>query len=51
VTRSTLREIADQFQRRVKERAAKRICLNQHHWLANRMRENGIEFSNAPMPS
>ena len=21
-----------------------RICLNQHHWLANRMRENGIRF-------
>src|SRR6202045_138071 len=21
-----------------------RICLNQHHWLANRMRENGIGF-------
>jgi hypothetical protein len=21
-----------------------RVCLNQHHWLANRMRENGIEF-------
>src|SRR5215469_6046778 len=21
-----------------------RICLNQHHWLANRMRENGIQF-------
>jgi len=21
-----------------------RICLNQHHWLANRMREQGIGF-------
>jgi hypothetical protein len=21
-----------------------RICLDQHHWLANRMRENGIQF-------
>jgi hypothetical protein len=21
-----------------------RICLNQHHWLANRMREEGIDF-------
>ncbi len=21
-----------------------RICLNQHHWLANRLRENGISF-------
>ncbi len=21
-----------------------RVCLNQHHWLANRMREEGIEF-------
>ena len=21
-----------------------RVCLNQHHWLANRMRENGIGF-------
>jgi hypothetical protein len=21
-----------------------RICLNQHHWLANRLRENGIGF-------
>jgi hypothetical protein len=21
-----------------------RVCLNQHHWLANRMRENGIAF-------
>ncbi len=21
-----------------------RICLNQHHWLANRLRENGIAF-------
>jgi hypothetical protein len=21
-----------------------RICLNQHHWLANRMRESGIQF-------
>jgi hypothetical protein len=21
-----------------------RICLNQHHWLANRMRQEGIEF-------
>jgi hypothetical protein len=21
-----------------------RICLNQHHWLANRMREKGIQF-------
>jgi len=21
-----------------------RICLNQHHWLANRMREEGIKF-------
>jgi hypothetical protein len=21
-----------------------RICLNQHHWLANRMRENGVQF-------
>jgi len=21
-----------------------RICLNQHHWLANRMREKGIGF-------
>jgi hypothetical protein len=21
-----------------------RICLNQHHWLANRLRENGIRF-------
>lgn len=21
-----------------------RVCLNQHHWLANRMREKGIEF-------
>ena len=24
-----------------------RICLNQHHWLANRMRENGIGFKQA----
>ena len=21
-----------------------RVCLNQHHWLANRMREEGIDF-------
>jgi hypothetical protein len=21
-----------------------RICLNQHHWLANRLRENGVKF-------
>ena len=21
-----------------------RICLNQHHWLANRMREEGVDF-------
>jgi hypothetical protein len=21
-----------------------RVCLNQHHWLANRMREQGIDF-------
>jgi hypothetical protein len=21
-----------------------RICLNQHHWLTNRMREKGIQF-------
>src|SRR5260370_35106316 len=21
-----------------------RVCLNQHHWLANRMREDGIDF-------
>jgi hypothetical protein len=21
-----------------------RICLNQHHWLANRLRENGVRF-------
>ena len=21
-----------------------RVCLNQHHWLANRMREGGIAF-------
>jgi hypothetical protein len=21
-----------------------RICLNQHHWLANRLRENGVSF-------
>ena len=21
-----------------------RVCLNQHHWLANRMREEGIRF-------
>ena len=21
-----------------------RLCLNQHHWLANRMREEGIHF-------
>lgn len=21
-----------------------RICLNQHHWLANRMREDGVDF-------
>ena len=21
-----------------------RVCLNQHHWLANRMREEGMEF-------
>ena len=23
---------------------AARVCLNQHHWLANRMREEGIDF-------
>src|ERR1700730_3091022 len=73
VTRSTLRAIADQFQRWVTERAAKRNIpiveapkgrrdefvdpylkrakpgavagiLKPHHWLANRMRENGIRF-------
>jgi hypothetical protein len=21
-----------------------RVCLNQHHWLAGRMREEGIDF-------
>jgi hypothetical protein len=21
-----------------------RVCLNQHHWLANRMRQQGIDF-------
>jgi hypothetical protein len=21
-----------------------RVCLNQHHWLANQMREEGIDF-------
>src|SRR4029077_1281429 len=21
-----------------------RVCLNQHHWLANRMREEGVDF-------
>ena len=21
-----------------------RVCLNQHHWLANRLREEGIDF-------
>ena len=21
-----------------------RVCLNQHHWLANQMREKGIDF-------
>src|ERR1700676_4652893 len=25
-----------------------RICLNQHHWLANRMREKGIRFKQTP---
>jgi hypothetical protein len=24
-----------------------RVCLNQHHWLANRMREEGIDFEHA----
>ena len=29
-----------------------RVYLNQHHWLANRMREEGIDFQlNVPMPS
>jgi hypothetical protein len=28
-----------------------RVCLNQHHWLANRMREGGSPSSNVPMPS
>jgi hypothetical protein len=28
-----------------------RVCLNQHHWLAVRMREEASIFSNAPMPS
>ena len=22
-----------------------RVCLNQHHWLANRMRQEGIDFT------
>jgi hypothetical protein len=26
------------------------VCLNQHHWLTNRMREKGIQF-NVPTPS
>jgi hypothetical protein len=28
-----------------------RICLNQHHWLANRMHTEGIDLSNVPMHS
>ena len=24
-----------------------RVCLNQHHWLANRLRDHGIEFKQA----
>jgi hypothetical protein len=28
-----------------------RVCLNQHHWLAVRMREEASIFSNAPMLS
>ena len=27
-----------------------RVCLNQHHFLANWMRSEGIDFSNIPMP-
>ena len=28
-----------------------RVCLDEHHWLANRMREEGVSSSNGPMPS
>jgi hypothetical protein len=27
-----------------------RVCLNQHHWLANRMREEAIDVTNVQMP-
>src|SRR5260370_7645373 len=28
-----------------------RVCLNQHHWLANRMREEAIRFHQSSNPS
>ena len=27
-----------------------RVCLNQHHWLANRMREEGTDFLRCGAP-
>jgi hypothetical protein len=27
-----------------KSQISARVCLNQHHWLANRMRREGITF-------
>jgi hypothetical protein len=27
-----------------------RVCLNQHHWLAIRMKEEGIEFQQCTNP-
>ena len=28
-----------------------RLCLNQHHWLAHRLREEGIDFQQTTTPS